>query len=139
MVRRQRGRLALFLVLGLVVSACEWSGLGFDAARTGDNVFEATITPANVGSLVERWTAAIGTGPTGVDAAWSPAVGNDIVVVGSNDGKLRAFDRNGVAGCAGSPTVCQPKWTANPGGAPLTPTIAGPFVYVTAGGTLFAY
>jgi hypothetical protein len=49
--------------------------------------------------------------------------------------QLLAFDATGVAGCSGSPAVCQPLWTATlPGPAWFaTPAVAGGRVYVTDG------
>ena len=135
-----RYALALVLGLALVGAGCTWTSLGFDATRTGFNPSETAISAANVSTLHEVWSATIGTGPTDQAAAtWSPVVGSSTVIVGTNDGVLRAFDKQGVTGCSGMPKVCQPLWRANVGGAPLTPTIVGTTVYVTAGGTLYAF
>ena len=135
-------RIAAALLLGalaLGVSGCDWVTLGYNSSRTGYNPAEFTIGTDNVATLHEAWSATVGPGPTDQSATWSPVVGPSIVVVGSNDGVLRAFDRNGSAGCAGSPKICQPLWTATVGGSPLTPSVVGGKVYVTASNTLYAF
>src|SRR5205823_9213817 len=53
------------------------------------------------------WTAA-----TGADVYSSPAVANGVVYVGSQDGKLYAFDAAGTTNCSGTPKTCYPLWTA---------------------------
>jgi outer membrane protein assembly factor BamB len=125
--------------LALAASGCDWTNLGYGPARTGTSPGETTLGPGNVAGLQQAWSAVIGAGPSDQSAAsWSPVVGSKKVLVGTNDGRLRAFDQAGVAGCAGAPKVCQPVWTANLGGAPLTPSVAGGVVYVTAGNTMYA-
>jgi outer membrane protein assembly factor BamB len=109
------------------------------AAATGDPV---TASPAvrkgrvYVGAAdgLHVFTAASGgaawTGPTG-GAAFSPAVVKGTVYVLSVDGTLSAF---GSAGCGKA--SCPPSWTASTGGpftepieVPLSPAVAGGFVY----------
>jgi hypothetical protein len=64
---------------------------------------------------------------------------DSVVIVGSNDGNVRAFDKKGRTGCSGTPVVCAPLWSAFVGGQPTTPTAAGEKVYVTANGSLSAF
>jgi len=81
------------------------------------------------------WTASLN-GST----ASSPAVVNGVVYIGGSDnfvgsgeGRLYAFDADGTQGCSGPPTarVCNPLWTANPGGEITgSPAVAQGRVYV---------
>lgn len=140
---RSSGRVrsaATLLGLVLAASSCGWSTLGHDAARTGGNIAEIAISPGNVATLSEAWTATLGTGPSDQSsAAWSPVVGSHVVVVGSKDGVLRAFDAAGVTNCSGAPRACQPMWQAAVPGEPLTPTVSDATVHVTAGNSLYAF
>ena len=49
---------------------------------------------------------------TGGAVTSSPAVAGGVVYVGATDGKLYAFDANGVTGCSGTPKTCTALWTA---------------------------
>ena len=61
----------------------------------------------------------------------SPAVANDGVFVGSNNGTFAEFDANGVRNCSGSPKVCSPLWRMTTGGPVVSsPAVAGGVVYV---------
>lgn len=107
--------------LALTLAACDWVTLGYSSARTGYNSTESTVSAGNVSALQQTWSAAIGAGPSDQSAAtWSPVVGSNRVIVGTQDGVLRAFDKRGNAGCSGSPKICQPLWTAYVGGRPPT-------------------
>ena len=69
----------------------------------------------------------------------SPAVANGAVYVGSDDGRLYAFD---AAGCAGAPaTGCSPLWRAVTGGpVSSSPALANGAVYVgSMDGHLYAF
>ena len=67
----------------------------------------------------------------GDDVISSPAVVNGIVYVGSQDGKLYAYDAAGSTGCSGSPKTCSPLWTVETGGSVYSsPAIANGVVYV---------
>jgi outer membrane protein assembly factor BamB len=74
-------------------------------------------------------------------SASSPAVANGVVYVGSDDGKLEAFDANGVSGCSGNPKTCIPLWTASAGSeVRSSPAVANGVVYVgSADGRLYAF
>src|SRR5687768_14069481 len=121
-VTRRRGsagsRSASFLVMlaavvttmatGSVVLALDWPEFRFGPTNTGLNPAETAISAGNAGSLATAWTA-----PTGNSVYSSPAVANGTVYVGSDDGKLYAFDAAGVANCSpGPPRACSPLWTA---------------------------
>jgi outer membrane protein assembly factor BamB len=65
----------------VVLTGCDWSQFGFDAAHSGWNPTEQTITPGNVGTLTARW---IGVGR-------QPVVGAGLVFSLHSDG-LQAQD-----------------------------------------------
>ena len=101
--------LAVFAV-GLLASGCDWYGLGFDSSHSGDNSGDTTITPANVSTLVAKFSASDGTtGPLTAQAAVNG------VLYASNSGKLEAYSANGTTGCSGSPVVCASLWSYAPG------------------------
>ena len=97
--------------LVLVLSGCNWAMFRSDSARSGFAPFESTITADNVASVASSWTAA-----TAGAVASSPSVVDGVVYVGSNDGKLYAFDAKGVTNCTA--TMCAPLWTATVWGYP---------------------
>ena len=82
------------------------------------------------------WTANVG---DSVNDA--PTVVDGVVYVGTEGGKMLAFDAAGVTGCSGDPTVCTPLWSANVyGSVSATPTVTAGTVYLaTSGGTLYAF
>src|SRR4029077_9447814 len=57
------------------------------------------------------------------------------------DGNLYAFDASGVTGCAGTPKVCAPLWTASTGSVSSSSrTVADGVVYVGSSiGNLYAF
>jgi outer membrane protein assembly factor BamB len=82
------------------------------------------------------WTAT-----TGDAVQSSPALANGVVYVGSNDGKLYAFDAaGGAATCTGTPVVCTPLWTAAATDAiASSPAVVDNVVYVGSNdGKLYA-
>src|SRR5262245_55495834 len=88
--------LGLACAVVVVAAGCGWPTLGGDAARSGTNPYERTLTLGNVAQLQQSWSAdAPGTSPPAVDAA-------RVYVVGPG---LRAYSADGTAGCAGSPRV----------------------------------
>ena len=93
---------------------------GFDAAHTRWNHYEHSVNSTNVSSLKQLWSYQ--TGYT-IDYS-SPVEANNIVYVGSRDGKLYAFD----ATCRNS---CQPLWSYATGGAiSSSPAVANGIVYI---------
>src|SRR5262249_31722886 len=56
----------------------DWPQYGFNSAHTGFNPYETTISPENVGSLVELWTSEVGGFFFG-----SPIVANRTVYMGN--------------------------------------------------------
>ena len=81
-----------------------------------------------------RWSGSLGTLGTTAAGLGSPTVADGVVYVGSQDGKLLAFDAAGTSGCSGSPVVCTPLLSANIGGAPgaSRPVPANGSVYIGA-------
>jgi hypothetical protein len=51
--------------------------------------------------------------------------------------KVYAFDAKGVTNCSGTPTVCQPLWTATAGGTTTTSTVVANGVVYDAGGAAY--
>ncbi len=72
------------LVAVLLLGACQadWSTVGFDLQRTGDNPLETTLTPATVAGLQEEWAA-----PVGSYVNTSPVVASDILP----DGTIKTY------------------------------------------------
>jgi hypothetical protein len=73
------------VLLIVVATACTWPAEGWDAARTGFNPLELTLTTSNVGSLTRVWGT--DTGAT----AMTPAVVGSRVFVPAGDA-VEAFD-----------------------------------------------
>ena len=63
-----------------------------------------------------------------------PSVAANIVFVGTQDGRLLAFDTTGVDGCSGTPNTCAPLWSGALSGTtgPSRPVIAGNAVYISS-------
>jgi serine/threonine protein kinase/outer membrane protein assembly factor BamB len=100
---------------------------GFDAQHSHFNPYESQLSPTTVSTLVQAWTATIG---SGIDS--SPAVANGVVYVGSQDypgdHKLYAFKADGCG-----QLTCSPLWTATIGvGIDTSPAVANGVVYVGA-------
>ena len=76
------------------------------------------------------WTAAAGGGATIMS---SPAVSGGVIYAAGDDGVVRAFDAGGKSGCAGTPTVCTPLWTANVSvDASVAPVVANGTLFVSS-------
>src|SRR4051812_40538695 len=125
-----------FFIAALVVvlAGCNWAQFAGDAGHSGYQPFESKLAPGNVATVAQSWT-----GATGAAIASSPAVAEGVVYVGSNDGKLYAFDATGVSGCTAS--TCAPLWTAATGGAiTSSPAYDAGVVYVgSSNGKLYAF
>src|SRR5689334_23728276 len=65
----------------------DWVQYGFNSAHTGFNPNETTLSPENVGSLVELWTSEVGGFFFG-----SPVVANRTAFMGNSDDHLYALD-----------------------------------------------
>jgi hypothetical protein len=64
------------------------------------------------------WIGTLGTLGTTAAGLGSPSLANGIVYVGSQDGKLLAFDGAGGRACSGTPMVCSPIASLDLGGTP---------------------
>lgn len=121
--------IALLGVLAVIAAACDWSSVGFDAARGGYNGFDQRLTPANVSGLTERWTAAVGF------HASAPVVGGGRVFAttqqsGTTPGELDAYDATG-AGCTGpAPSACSPLWSTPVGTPSFSAPVSAPLLAV---------
>ena len=105
--RSLSGRLAV----GLLVSGCDWTQLGFNSSHNGDNEFDTSITPANVSSLSQQFIASDGTG--GVPLPQAVVNG---VLYASDSAGLEAYSADGTTDCtASSPATCTPEWSYDTG------------------------
>jgi putative pyrroloquinoline-quinone binding quinoprotein/putative pyrroloquinoline-quinone-binding quinoprotein len=110
-----------------------WPQYGFDAAKTGANPDERTITRSTVAGLTLDYVAA-GPGSELFDAISdsSPAVVGDVAYVGTDSGFLVAWP---AAGCGSD--NCSPLWTAQlSNGVHTTPAVAGGLVFVSSAGSV---
>ena len=119
-----RKTLGIVAVVMIVLGGCGWTRPRFDAANTGSNPFETTISPANVGSLTEQFRL-----PAAAEAGQIPGVvvARGHAFVGGNP--IRAFDAGGLTGCSGSPRVCAPQWSLS-GDGNGNPDVIGTNLYV---------
>jgi outer membrane protein assembly factor BamB len=120
---------ALVGVVSVVAGGCNWLSFRGGAARTGVNPYEFVLNAGNIAHLAESWTAS-----TGGAVESSPAVEMlkyRTVYVGSDDGKLYAFDA----------TLGTLEWTGATGGpVRSSPAVAGDLVYVGSDdGKLYAF
>ena len=125
---------ALVSLFALACSGCTWSMFGFGPDNTRFNPVVTNLSASNVGTMVLK-----GTGKTTREVSSSPAVVTTdsnghvtgTVYVGSQDGKLYAFDEFGSTNCSGTPASCTPLWTATTG-ATITssPAVVHGVVYI---------
>src|SRR5579884_1778214 len=99
------------------VFATQGMMFGFDAQHTGSNPYETLLSRANVSHLVPKWIS----DPTG-GLSSSPAIlVGSLVYIGSNDGKVYAFDA----------TTEHPRWIGSTGGLNLaSPAVVNGVAYV---------
>jgi outer membrane protein assembly factor BamB len=114
----------------------DWPQWGYDAAHSGYNPDETTISPSNVARLKLAWKAKMGVG------SWSsPVIADGVVYIGAQDGKLYAF----AAGCASGGKTCTPLWAAavgdvaHPTDQLTTPSVANGIVYYGSNQKLYAF
>ena len=125
---------ALTLLVSFACSGCTWSMFGFGPANTRVNPIVAGLSASNVGTIVLKGTAVTGgmidSSPAVVTTGSNGHV-TGTVYVGSDDGKLYAFDEFGSANCSGTPKSCTPLWTATTGGEiTSSPAVVNGVVYV---------
>src|SRR4051812_3060228 len=129
MTRRVMFAFAVILVVG--ACACDWPMDRFNAARTGFNGSEQTISPGNVGGLVETWRTS--------EAFGEPVVADGFLYQKNRDGDLAAFDANGNTNCTGTPRMCMPVWMGFVGSDFRSPAVGEKVVYIGGAGELFAF
>jgi outer membrane protein assembly factor BamB len=98
----------------------DWAQLGFSSIRTGTNPYENVLSPGTIGTLHNLWSVSASSSNR---IHSSPAVYRDVVYVGDDDGKVRAFnDKTGAL-----------VWTSAALGGSIyaTPAVSGTTVYVT--------
>jgi hypothetical protein len=122
------------LALGLILTGCDWSQLGFSTGHTGDSSNETTVNASNVSSLRQKFFAAAGT--TTVES--QTMIANGVLYAVSNDGNLYAFSATGSQGCSGTPLTCAPLWSASILASHSAPVVANGMVYVMGQGGLYA-
>jgi outer membrane protein assembly factor BamB len=62
MIQQSRSFVRTVLAIGLatvMLGACDWAQVGFDAGRTNFNPSEPTLSPATVSELHQRWTISV--------------------------------------------------------------------------------
>jgi outer membrane protein assembly factor BamB len=105
----------LAAALVMLLSGCDWTMFGFDAARSRFSP-DTTVSTSNVAKLVLQWSAV-----TGGQVASSPAVADGIVYVGSTTGTIFAFKASTGA----------TSWRAATGGAIYSsPAVMNGVVYI---------
>jgi hypothetical protein len=133
----------LLLALVVVASACQWPSLRGDNANTGFNRSESELGLDDAGTATQLFSADLGTFGDGWQA---PVISGSQIFAPSATG-VAAYDLNGVQGCGGTPTTCQPRWRGDVGARQIAtaPTATGTTLYVVAGlvasdsHTLFAF
>lgn len=123
------------LAVGMVAGGCDWNQLGYNSGHAGDNSLEASITPTNVSTLAEHFSASDGTS----DDASPEAVVNGILYASDASG-IEAYSAGGTTGCAGSPATCAPLWTYATGAIGTdVPAVLNGVVYVSSSSQLEAF
>jgi outer membrane protein assembly factor BamB len=136
-------RVALFAVAPLLLSGC-WLDVGGNALHTGFNATDTAIRSDTFAGLHEVWSAAVSPSDS-VRLPSSVAVFGGTLFIEADNGDLQAYDADGNTNCSGTPTSCQPLWTASGGGQPTTiaqtdPATDGATVFVGgADGKLYAF
>ncbi len=118
---------ALVAVIAIALSACGgWTTFHRDNIHSGFDPLPDG--PANPAALSTAFTV-----QTGAPVFSSAAIANGVAYVGSEDGKVYAFDAAGITNCSGSPAACAPLWVGTtPTGFQLnsSPAVANGMVYI---------
>jgi hypothetical protein len=114
----------------------------YDAGNTGFVAGDTSTTASSINAMAVRFTASLGNlGSDGANFGVTPVVSGATAFV-PEMGRLAAFDVNGQNGCSGTPTTCQPKWTADFGHPDWNSLwgaeVYGDTVYVLASGPITA-
>jgi hypothetical protein len=106
-------RALVVAAVALVLAGCAWARPRFDAANTGNNAFESTISGTNVDRLAPQFAAASAT--TNAIPKFVVSRGH-LYVSGS---PMRTYDAAGVAACSSTaPRACLPQWSLDTDGDP---------------------
>jgi outer membrane protein assembly factor BamB len=136
-----------------------WSAHTLDQVVGAPTVVDGVVYVGSWDSHLYAYDAAGFTGcsgsPTVCSPLWTatlsgpiystPAVSGGVVYVGNGNqlgtsGTLYAFDAHGVTGCAGTPRVCAPLWTASADGNLGSPAVGAGRLFVSSNqGTLYAF
>lgn len=122
------------LALGLILTGCDWSQLGFSTGHTSDSSNETTVNASNVSSLIQKFSASAGTSTVESQTM----IANGVLYAVSGDGNLYAFNATGSQGCSGTPLTCAPLWSASIMASHSAPVVANGIVYVMGQGGLYA-
>jgi hypothetical protein len=141
---RARSSILLALTLVVVASACQqWPSVRGTPTNAAFNASETELGLDDAATATERFSADLGVYGDGWQA---PVVSGSQIFAPTADG-VGAYDLNGVQGCGGTPTTCQPRWRGAVGGRTIAsaPTATATTLYVVAGTsgtdshTLFAF
>lgn len=113
----------------VVATACQWPSVRGGPTNDAFASDETTLSLSR--QVASVFTADLGT----VSDSWqTPTVSGSQIFAPTATG-FAAYDLNGVAGCGGSPTTCQPLWRGDVGARVVGTgaTATGTTVYVTAG------
>ncbi len=134
--KRSVGACMAVLAVGLLASGCDWVQLAGNTQLNGDNAGETAITPSNVSTLAQQFSASDGS--TGVMTP--QAVVNGILYASDANG-LEAYSATGSTKCSGSPTSCAPLWSYPGVSVPASGGVAvvNSVLYVTTATALEAF
>ena len=134
--KRSVGACMAVLAVGLLASGCDWVQLAGNTQLNGDNAGETAITPSNVSTLAQQFSASDGS--TGVMTP--QAVVNGILYASDANG-LEAYSATGSTRCSGSPTSCAPLWSYPGVSVPASGGVAvvNSVLYVTTATALEAF
>ncbi len=122
------------LLLAMCTACQSWTQYMGNPALNGNDSGENIIGAANLARLhqVETFPAG-GIYNRAESRQTSAVVSGSTLYAGSLDGHLIAASTDGQTGCAGTPKVCQPLWTASVAGMDSagTPLVSGNTVYET--------
>jgi hypothetical protein len=100
--KRSVGACMAVLAVGLLASGCDWVQLAGNTQLNGDNTGETAITPSNVSTLAQQFSASDGS--TGVMTP--QAVVNGILYASDANG-LEAYSATGSTKCSGAIRGCR--------------------------------
>jgi hypothetical protein len=134
--KRTIGACLAVLAVGLLAGGCDWVQFGAYSGLNGDNAADTAITPSNVATLAEQFSAS----DASTGAVTPQAEVNGILYV-SNANGIEAYSATGSTGCAGSPTACTPLWTYPGASVPASAGVAvvNGVLYVTTASALEAF